>query len=1380
MVRRGSQSSIGSPHGSLRQPFSGSSIQRRGSNASMTERTFRSPSPGPRNAPLIGTIPEDTPPVPQRSQMRASSQDTRGPANVGVVRASSTTRAQAGRGSAISTSQQHLDGAGSSSSPRGSVNFSRPMSPPPAPSARMSQQPARPASSQGFYPMSIAAQVRQAERDRAAQRAGGIVSRPVSRAGPPAAHAASVAARPSSSLGQAPLRSSMSPPSARPSSSLGHTTLRSSMSPSSASLSKPPPTQARPPVARPQSPPSAAPVKTASLPSVTSTTSPSAQRPSQAGGASSSALNIAKRVSLAPVVNDAPASGRTPPTARTGPISTSGPNQDQIKAAQAKAAQAKASAHLARPLTQLERIPSDGPATITSNAGPRTLAGAAPNSTMASAASKPHSRSVSQPMSSLRSGPTNIARKSSVSPSRSARFLEAPYTEPTKHQPLPRAASPFKSAMKGSTPRGPSPATVARMPNLPGVALSDTSEAVSEDGSSIPPQKRKGVRVSFDEQAAIVGEAAAPQSPTSGARPDADTWHTEQTGMAPRPALPAFGSVRGRSPVSEASGSPSQYEKQVRASASTETAPVESSADSAAGGILSHDFAQKREAYRREFEESDNTTKPIALDVPSIALLPSTPGLDEQKELADQIPASSPAVLEGPYVPGLDEAPSVPSSQSTSIPSVQELMRRNHEADESDDTAELYEDAEEQSSELEDGGGYASLDAIIESPAVESAAPFPPIAQESMVHQPATQPTPGSVVTVPDAAPVDEEDWERVKNYWSSLSENRRLQLEQEAGVVREGVEPSNGRIPERDASQQRVATTPPWPDHEKRDAVERKPTALKQSLRGSTHQRADSEPIHMRTSMRDGPAPVKDGPASNATSLRTSMRNDRSRPSSSVASAAAPRASTSNRPVSAASNRAEPAARSSSSNASTTQAASTALAIAIAKQQAQKPKLQRTTSNDSSASESSFRKKHRSGASSDAGGRYTMKRSMRGAAVEENSARPMSPAQPVVNRASMRSPPPSMKNTMRGPPASLRTSGEATLRGSDQPAAKSSSFMGFGKGSKQKPTKSKPGKKFTSRFGDSSDEDDDGPSAGPRTFASRFDDSDDEDEPAQVLRPVRGIPKRSGLTSGDSTDLDDSDDEAEKSRPTAPPIAKTPAAAPVAPMPSTPIKTNGAAAEGQTLHAGTLRADTSAPSSPSQPKAKRGFFGFGRKKTAMGSAPSSPALATPGSPATAIDEGTPSRPAAPAALDFANAVPTSTAVASETPAARPETVSIPKTLREQEPAPSVKSERGRKMFRRWTASAGGSPTREPKAEDFPYPPPPIPDQYKESYTGADRPNTSDGIQGSTMRPGMGDKRVSTMTAPDSTTDKPLGIYSSRTGKKKRFQGLRKAFGIYD
>lgn len=109
-----------------------------------------------------------------------------------------------------------------------------------------------------------------------------------------------------------------------------------------------------------------------------------------------------------------------------------------------------------------------------------------------------------------------------------------------------------------------------------------------------------------------------------------------------------------------------------------------------------------------------------------------------------------------------------------------------------------------------------------------------------------------------------------------------------------------------------------------------------------------------------------------------------------------------------------------------------------------------------------------------------------------------------------------------------MRSSYDGTPSLRNKPPGKKTG--GFGRPAPPK-AKQKPTRRLASRFADSSDEEEDRP-----TFQSRFNDSSDDDEPAppppaggRTMRnnaPVRGIPKRSGVEDGDSSDLPDSDDE--------------------------------------------------------------------------------------------------------------------------------------------------------------------------------------------------------------------------------------------------------------
>jgi len=278
--------------------------------------------------------------------------------------------------------------------------------------------------------------------------------------------------------------------------------------------------------------------------------------------------------------------------------------------------------------------------------------------------------------------------------------------------------------------------------------------------------------------------------------------------------------------------------------------------------------------------------------------------------------------------------------------------------------------------------------------------------------------------------------------------------------------------------------------------------------------------------------------------------------------------------------------------------------------------------------------------------------------------------------------------------------------------------------------------KAFTSRFADSSDDDDD---ALPRHFQSRFADSD-EDEPIDYqlpagYTPVRGIPR----TRDDDDDSTDLEEEAEETSQVA--SAPTVKAAPITGS-MTNGQTNGKShGQGTALASGSLRDSKWAPAAPSSDagtptKQKRGLFGIGKKRnSSFGQANTSEPVATPddialppaqrnrevGVVLTPIDED----------RDF------DTLVASSPP-----------------------SNKSPKLQRRSTP-------------EWPLAPPPI--------IGSEvRPVSSDGV--TSHRPRFTKRQssqISNATAPaDHGQGQPVSY--GRTGKKKKFQGLRRVFGLND
>ncbi|KAI0853589.1 hypothetical protein F5Y00DRAFT_257609 [Daldinia vernicosa] len=165
-----------------------------------------------------------------------------------------------------------------------------------------------------------------------------------------------------------------------------------------------------------------------------------------------------------------------------------------------------------------------------------------------------------KPVVELSSKESYARRSNSNSPARQAHFSTTPSDNlAVRHTPLPRSASPIKSALKrtSSTSREVSPSEK-------GSDISRSRDVSPLHEETTTPRK-KSVRVSFDDRtmATVVGESAGdidesgPPSLQQTKRP----WYSnigrskrkdfaleEDEIMGPRPALPSFGSVRERKP----------------------------------------------------------------------------------------------------------------------------------------------------------------------------------------------------------------------------------------------------------------------------------------------------------------------------------------------------------------------------------------------------------------------------------------------------------------------------------------------------------------------------------------------------------------------------------------------------------------------------------------------------------------------------------------------------------------------------------------------------------------------------------------------------------------------------------------------------------------
>jgi hypothetical protein len=318
----------------------------------------------------------------------------------------------------------------------------------------------------------------------------------------------------------------------------------------------------------------------------------------------------------------------------------------------------------------------------------------------------------------------------------------------------------------------------------------------------------------------------------------------------------------------------------------------------------------------------------------------------------------------------------------------------------------------------------------------------------------------------------------------------------------------------------------------------------------------------------------------------------------------------------------------------------------------------------------------------------------------------------------------------------------------------------GFGKQSKQKAPVAdrvkpvKPAKPaFKSRFGNSSDEDED---ARPSRFQSRFADSDSDDPDDYTLpaglTPVRGIPKKAGEEDGDSTDLEEEIEDEPKVAVTMDKEINAGRA-----TNATKNQTNGDTnGQGAILAAGSLRDSKHAPlpafEGGGKVKAKRGFFGLGKKK-----------------------------PAPPPALDRSSTVPSASSEATTAP---PSEIPMPPQQRNRElglPLTPIEEDKDIGTLVETSPRSRKSPKLQRRSTpEWPLPHnnnpvPPIPED--------DRPMSSDGI--APRRPRFQMRQSSQMSTATAATAPIVDVSGrsvsyGRTGKKKKFQGLRRVFGLND
>lgn len=817
-------------------------------------------------------------------------------------------------------------------------------------------------------------------------------------------------------------------------------------------------------------------------------------------------------------------------------------------------------------------------------------------------------------------------------------------------------------------------------------------------------------------------------------------------------------------------------------------------------------------------EESGNTPKALDILVPSIAVLPATPAAEDKLEDTLMMPGGFPEQFEEleaerktegspqdaiPYNTNrhhptgatlADAGISEPSPRDASPSHIsEELADHDHgvshgndlstvrEDSEESDSSSIYSDAAEDFADA-DEGAYASIDAVVESPIVS---PVPGLAISTPPESPVSPPRQSRIASalIEQSGEVPSRnangDWNATKEYWSGLSEARKQQIEHEARA-----EPTEGlsapavvpvlqpATPKKTrAAATRKPSEPVEASRQRQNDSQPRITVMKKSMRPMEEPSAPE--TRMKKTMRTGGPQGGLGSQSSETQMRKSMRSNDTMPTSMrgdtglAASRHAVPPVENRAPRGALQKRNIPPAVVNSSKVRS----QTAPGPHITKgKPSQPPPLITSFSNDSDsdASASSFRRQRPRTSGAEAG-KYTMRRSMRGGAPQ-----PMSTPVPTMKPSypSPTLPPLTLRTSMRvtsptpaqGGPRSSRfgirslsptgtggimgrsrrnpsiDSASPTLRSPGPPQKLSSKIPGFGKSSKAKPvspTKAIP--RFKSKFRDSSDEEDDDR---PRRFQSRFADSDEEDEDFQLpagLTPVRGIPRKPGEEDRESTDLSDEESDTE-------PIAAATSSKDIE-KGGLPAPANSTA-QGAILAGGSLRDSKYAVDQPNgalikREQSKRGFFGLGKKKThtplpdIIGGSETIP---TPASQQA--------RPLTPIGED--KALEAGTQVSPATP----------------------EGARSPKLQRRNTPQWGS-----PASDSWPLSQPP---RIGEEV----RPQSSEGVIAwpKTSRLGLSKRSSSAVVEPRLGVDPKTGkeVVIGRTGKKKRFPMLRKAFGLND
>ncbi|OBT90803.1 hypothetical protein VE02_00661 [Pseudogymnoascus sp. 03VT05] len=822
------------------------------------------------------------------------------------------------------------------------------------------------------------------------------------------------------------------------------------------------------------------------------------------------------------------------------------------------------------PVTQAETAPAPAPAQI-----PAPVQETAPKQEAPIALAP-----LDTATEALRMEKQAVDRAHSLSPTR-AHFLATPSPVSQfsiRHEPPARSISPRKSALKPSpSPRGPSPMGYTPTGWTAGPSSGDVSDASTNQSEDKIVPKKKSVRVSFDERNnVVVGEESevpeARRTWTSGyIRGNKATSPIEDGPdeiMGPRPVLPSFGSVRKNQPrdledrplvkpvglqgtppavspsisrseyfggqsSDHAVGSLLQQERSLRATPSVsnsndplppEVTSVEGSGYASDSGSSTHSFVVgKAVAVPVAVKDGDATKTAEAGGKPGfiedLGVIPEveTPGDDAVREQLEEFPTEplqddvaahdsktngngnaptftvtqpTPLSEQGEFqhqTPrGLNEQPNTwESANEKEIPlkdyiagkevaggpvAVQNILD-SHPATadaESSDGDSIYSDAAEELSD--NGDGFMSLDAVLGG----------------------SEPSVKAVET--PKAPDSGEGWDESQRFWSGLSADKRRQMELDALLENdEEREESEDEVPDlKPLKQSSVAKAQTTVKEKQRAKNAAAAVAVDRSYQIAPGAKAGPDGVpSMRTSLRAPKPRQEEG------HMRMSMRDN---------AGGSMRSNASSRPREGKKLQAGGAAAAMRANAPKPAPAPTP-----------KPTLRRSASVESDSSFVRDRPRKEG---------FQMKRSMRGSYSRETPTLrgpgPIDATPAQSSRFSIRS----LSPSSRKPSVSSTTRPTPSLSGAPDEPPKSPRRLFSRTKAIPAPKAFKP----SSRFADSSDEEDARPAT---TFRSRFADSSDEEDDAppppvtgsfrrpQSLRPI----PRTSAANGDSSDLPDSDD---------------------------------------------------------------------------------------------------------------------------------------------------------------------------------------------------------------------------------------------------------------